>query len=297
MRPTHRGHRFLLTVLFAVVALASSVSATEPESKPESKQEEDKAKKLAEDSQNPISSLISFPFQLNLAGAMGNFQRSETILNIQPVIPIPLTKSWTLVPRLITPIEGIPDITQPQGSTWGIGDFNPQIYIVVQLPLGFTVGLGPTIVIPTATDSVLGSGKLSIGPSAVAVWIGHHIVAGVLINNAWSVAGDPARSNVNSFFLEPFFNYNLPKHTYLVTSPEITGNWVNNTWVVPVGGGAGAILKLGLPANVQLQAFWNALAPQGSPTWVVKFTITFLFPIAKDSAAAGSALDKDREHK
>src|SRR6476469_7106969 len=194
MPTIHRGYRSRLTALFAV-ALATSVSAAEPESKPESEDEEDKAKKLAQDSQNPISSLIQFPFELNLAGAMGNFQRSELILNIQPVIPIPLTKTWTLVPRLITPIVGLPDITQAQGSTWGLGDFNPQIYVAVQLPLGFTVGLGPTIVIPTATDSVLGSGKLSIGPSAVALWIGHGIVAGVLVNNAWSVAGDPTRSN------------------------------------------------------------------------------------------------------
>jgi hypothetical protein len=279
------------------VGMSRYVAAEEPDLKADPAQEEDKAKKLAQASQNPVSSLIQFPFQLNMAGSMGQFGRSELILNIQPVIPIPLTKKWTLVPRLITPIAGIPDITQPRGSTWGLGDFNPQIYVALQLPLGFTVGLGPTIVIPSATDDVLGSGKLSIGPSAVAVWIGHGIVAGVLVNNAWSVAGSPMRSDVNTFFLQPFFNLNLPKHTYLVTSPEITGNWVNNNWVVPVGGGAGAILKLGLPANVSLQAFWNALAPPGSPTWLVRFQIAFLFPIAKEGAAAGQALDKTREQK
>jgi hypothetical protein len=82
-------------------------------------------------------------------------------------------------------------------------------------------------------------------------WIRHDIVAGVLVNNAWSVAGDPARSRVNAFFIQPFFNLNLPKHTYLVTAPEITADWVKNRWTVPVGGGAGAILKLGpLPPGV-----------------------------------------------
>jgi hypothetical protein len=269
--------------------------ATEPEQTPESGQEEDKAKKLAQESQNPVSSLIQFPFQLNMAGGMGSFQRSAVILNIQPVIPIPLSKTWTLVPRLITPLVGSPDVMQAQGTTWGVGDFNPQIYVAVQLPAGFTVALGPTIVIPTATDPRLGSGKLSLGPSAVALWTGHGIVGGVLVNNAWSVAGNAMSSDVNSFFLQPFFNLNLPKHTYLVTAPEITANWVSDTWVVPVGAGAGAILKLGLPANVSLQAYWNAKAPSESPSWLVKFTVTFMFPIAKDAAAAGSALDKHRE--
>jgi len=298
MRPPPRTHKYFLAALLAI-GLSRSALATEPEKTPEAgqEQEEDRAKKLAQESQNPVSSLIQFPFQLNMAGGIGSFQRSAVILNIQPVIPIPLSKTWTLVPRLITPLVGSPDVMQAQGTTWGVGDFNPQIYVAVQLPAGFTVALGPTIVIPTATDSRLGSGKLSLGPSAVALWTGHGIVGGVLVNNAWSVAGNAMSSDVNSFFLQPFFNLNLPRHTYLVTAPEITANWVKDTWVVPVGAGAGAILKLGLPANVSLQAYWNANAPSDSPSWLVKFTVTFMFPIAKDAAAAGSALDKHREQQ
>jgi hypothetical protein len=89
----------LLAALFAI-GLSRSALATEPEKAPESGQEEDKAKKLAQESQNPVSSLIQSPFQLNMAGGIGSFQRSAVILNIQPVIPIPLSKKWTLVPRL-----------------------------------------------------------------------------------------------------------------------------------------------------------------------------------------------------
>jgi hypothetical protein len=239
------------------------------------------AKKLAKESQNPVSSLIVVPFQLNFSGGMGPFQRTQFVLSIEPVIPIHLKGRWTLVPRLITPFVGQPDLTQPQGSTWGVGDFNPQIYVAVDLPKGFTVALGPTIVIPTATDAVLGSGKLSLGPSAVLVWLGKDIVAGVLVNNAWSVAGDRARTSVNAFFLQPFFSLILPKHTFLFTTPQITGNWINNTWVLPVGAGAGAVVKLGLPAAVSLQAYWYALAPADGATWTVRFHVAFLFPAAK----------------
>lgn len=278
-------------------AVAQDAEKESPEGKATPEENRDEAKKLAEQSQNPISSLISFPLQFNFAGGMGPFHRSELILNMQPVIPIPLTKMWTLVPRLITPFVGIPDVTQARGTTWGLGDFNPQIYLAAQLPGGFTVGLGPTIDIPTATDPTLGSGKLSIGPSLVAVWIGHGLVTGVLVNNAWSVGGDPSRRRVNTFFLQPFVNVNLPKHTYLLTAPEITADWVSGKWVVPVGGGAGAVLKLGLPASVSLQGYWNALAPTGSPKWLVRFEITYLFPIAKKAAAASSALDKDHEEQ
>jgi hypothetical protein len=237
--------------------------------------------KLAQESQNPVSSLIIVPFHFDFSGGMGPFQRTQFVFATEPVFPIPLKKTWTLVPRLILPFVGQPDITQPQGSTWGVGDFNPQIYAAVGLPKGFTVALGPTIVIPTASDPLLGAGKLSLGPSAVLVWIGRSMVAGVLVNNAWSVAGDPARSNVNAFFLQPFFSLILPRRTFLFTTPQITGNWIDNTWVLPVGAGAGAIVKLGVPASVSLQAYWNALAPVGSPTWTVRFHVAFIFPVAR----------------
>jgi hypothetical protein len=86
---------------------------------------------------------------------------------------------------------------------------------------------------------------------------------------------------VNSFFLQPFFTLILPRHTFLFTTPQITGNWINHSWVVPVGAGAGVIVKLGLPAAISLQAYWNALAPADSATWTVRFHIAFLFPVAK----------------
>jgi hypothetical protein len=273
-------HFCIVATLLALVAGTARSQQTQPATV-KGADNEAEAKKLAEESQNPVSSLIAIPFHFDFSGGMGTFERTQFVLSLEPVIPIPLKGAWTLVPRLIAPFVGQPDIARPQGSTWGVGDFNPQIYVAVRLPKGFTVALGPTIVIPTASDALLGSGKLLLGPSAVLVWIGESIVAGVLVNNAWSVAGDRARTNVNAFFLQPFFSLILPRHTFLFTTPQITGNWINNTWVLPVGAGAGVILKLGLPAAVSLQSYWNALAPADSPTWTVRFHIAFLFPVVK----------------
>jgi hypothetical protein len=259
-------------IVWALLALATSTGA---------RPEEPDAAKLAREVQNPVSSLIVFPIQFNFSGGMGRFQRTQFILELEPVIPIPLKGNWTLVPRLILPFVDQPDITQPHGGTWGTGDFNPQIYVAVALGKGFTVALGPTIVIPTATDVVLGAGKLSLGPSAVLAWIGKTIVAGVLVNNAWSVADDPTRAEVDAFFLQPFFSLILPRHAFIFTAPQITGDWINNRWVLPVGAGAGVIVKLGLPASVSLQSYWNALAPADTATWTVRLHIAFLFPVRK----------------
>jgi hypothetical protein len=51
---------------------------------------------LAQAAQNPISSLISVPFQLNFNGDIGEFHRTQTVINLQPVIPVPLTERVTL---------------------------------------------------------------------------------------------------------------------------------------------------------------------------------------------------------
>ena len=240
---------------------------------------------VAAASQNPISDLISVPLQLNLGGGIGAYQRAQFVLNFQPVIPIPITGSWTVIARLILPFVGQPDAAAPQGSSWGLGDFNPQLFAAVKLGTGFTLGFGPTLVIPTATEPATGTGKLSIGPSLVGVWTGGPFVVGALINNVWSVAGDAAgdaaRPSVNQLFVQPIFNLNLPHHVFLVTSPQIIANWRTGDWVLPVGGGVGAILELGVLANVNLQAYWNAFAADGTPGWVVRLTIAPLFPTEK----------------
>ena len=43
---------------------------------------------------------------------------------------------------------------------------------------------------------------------------------GVLLNNQWSVGGNPLRPPVNAFLAQPFANYNMAHGWYLTTSPS-----------------------------------------------------------------------------
>src|SRR5271170_4720021 len=54
--------------------------------------------------QNPVASLISVPIQDNFNFNIGPSDRTQNVLNIQPVIPITLNKNWNLIVRWITPI-------------------------------------------------------------------------------------------------------------------------------------------------------------------------------------------------
>jgi hypothetical protein len=127
-------------------------------------------------------------------------------------------------------------------------------------------GAGPVFVLPTATSKVLGQGKVSMGPSVVALVQPGAWTLGALINNAWSVAGPSDRSSVNQMTLQYFVNYNLKKGWYLSSSPIITANWRaanGNVWTVPLGGGVGRVFRLGFqPVNVAAQFFGNAALRQ-----------------------------------
>jgi hypothetical protein len=58
------------------------------------------AKKLA----NPVADLISVPFQLNYNSGYGDEDGNQTVLNIQPVIPISIGENWNMISRTILPV-------------------------------------------------------------------------------------------------------------------------------------------------------------------------------------------------
>lgn len=269
---------------------------------------ESKAKEegsLAKAAQNPIASLISLPIQWNstpstqwapnvtvpsadpsLPPVRTNFKANQTqnVVNVQPVIPFKVSDGLTLVTRTIVPFISQPG---PRGtSIQSLGDINPSVFFVPTLKGNFTVGVGPTVVIPSATDNRLSSKRWSAGPTGVLVYTKGPIVAGGLINNIWSFAGEDGR-DVNKMLIQPFLNYNLPKGWYLTSSPIITANWnqaENKGWTVPVGAGFGRVFVLGTqPVNASLSAYYNAVKPEVAGQtligdWTFRAQVQFLFP-------------------
>ena len=254
--------------------------------------------------QNPVASLISVPIQNNSNFGIGPNDRTQNVLNIQPVIPIKVSRDWNLIVRWIMPIiwqpapgtqnlevfgieENTPASLAAQAAVkqvgvFGFGDMQPTFFLSPAKPGKLIWGAGPIFVLPTATSDVLGQGKLSIGPSVVGLVQPGHWTIGALINNVWSVAGSGGRPDVNQMLLQYFINYNLKKGWYFTTSPIVTANWPatnGNQWVVPLGGGVGRIMKLGFqPVNISAQFYGNAVHPSGGSPWGMRLQIAFLFP-------------------
>ena len=111
---------FLILFLFAFQGFSQEKEQEETELIEDFPGEED----LAKAAQNPVGDLISLPFQNNTNFGFGPYDRTQNVLNIQPVIPISLGSDWNLITRTIAPIITQPDFFSESGSTTGLGDIN-----------------------------------------------------------------------------------------------------------------------------------------------------------------------------
>jgi hypothetical protein len=240
---------------------------------------------LQKATQNPVASLISVPVQNNTNFGQNPGYRTQDVLNIQPVIPIGISKDWNLLVRWIAPVVWQPLPNQPgapETGVYGLGDMTPTFFISPKKPGKLIWGVGPFFLLPAATNTDLGFGKFGIGPSVVVLMQPGHWTVGALTNNVWSVAGSGHRPDVNQFLLQYFINYNLQKGWFLTWQPTLTANWEaasGNQWTVPYGGGVGRIVKLGSqPVSLSAQFYGNAVYPANTPAWTMRLQIAFLFP-------------------
>lgn len=243
---------------------------------------ENPEEELAKAAQNPVANMISLPLQNNTNFNFGPMEKTQNVLNIQPVWPFTLNENWNLITRTIVPVISQPQLFPGDDRENGLGDIIFTAFLSPANPGKMIWGAGPVLLLPTATDEKLGTKKWGAGPSAVALSIRGPWVFGALANHIWSFAGDGNRDDVNLTLIQPFVNYNLPEGWYLVSSPVITANWEadsDNTWTVPLGGGIGKIFRIGgLPVNTSAQAFYNVEKPDFGADWSLRVQLQFLFP-------------------
>jgi hypothetical protein len=259
-------------LLMTLIVLCGPVLPTQAQESPE----------IAKQAQNPIANLISVPLENDFNPQTGIDKDDSYVLEMKPVIPFHLSNDWTLITRTIIPVIQVPDLTPRVGGTTGLGDVQESFFLSPTKAGPVIWGAGPVITLPTATQGILGTKKLSLGPTVVVLRIQGHWLFGTLAQNLWSVEGPSARPDVNQMLLQPFVNYNLRHKWYLTSSPIITANWEvrpDERWVVPVGGGVGKIVHFGRqPVNVYTQLFRNVERPDGTTHWSARFQMQFLFP-------------------
>lgn len=233
--------------------------------------------------QNPVAKLISLPFQNNTYFNYGPHHEPANVLVVQPVLPFRVGENWNLITRWVTPIVYRPRISPNESSLAGIGNFQPEIYLSPAHPGKVIWGLGPKLWFPTASDDSIGVNKWGGGPAAAALTITGPWVFGALCNSVWAGSG---KQSVNQMTLNPFVDFNLPRHWYIVSAPIITADWHASTdrWLVPVGLGLGRVFRIGMqPVNARIQVLNNVVRPAYAPTWQLQFQVQLMFPASGQS--------------
>lgn len=236
----------------------------------------DLAKKLA----NPISSLISVPFQNNSDYGIGEFNGSRNTLNFQPVVPIKINENLNLISRAVIPIISQYNITGRDTKQSGIGDAVVSAFFSPSKSEKLTWGIGPSLLLPIGTNEFLTGKKFGMGPTAVALKQINGITIGALVNQIWSVAGAQDRADISQMFIQPFFNYNWPSGAGIGGNFEFTQNWKASTTTVWFNPTISGVTSLGKQkTQLAIGPRINLAAPDGGKAdWGWRASAVFLFP-------------------
>jgi hypothetical protein len=232
---------------------------------------------------NPVAALISIPFQFNYDSNIGpNDDGDRYVLNIQPVIPFALNDDWNIISRTILPVVTQDDILPGVGSQSGLGDIVQSIFFSPWRPTqgGWIWGAGPVVLLPTATNDLLGADKWGLGPTAVVLRQNGPWTFGALGNHIWSVAGDDDRPDISNTLLQPFLTYTNKRGVSFSVNTESTYDWKSEQWAVPLNANVSKVMKLGnqLVSVGGGVRYWAESTDAGPEGLGVRLQLTLLLP-------------------
>ncbi len=235
------------------------------------------AKKLA----NPIANLVSVPMKLDWDTGIGPEDADRSTYVIQPVIPVTLNQDWNLISRTIVPFIDAESPVAGGSNESGLGDITQSFFFSPNAPTsnGWIWGGGPVLLIPSATNDMVGTEKWGTGPTLVALRQTNGWTYGILANHIWSFAGSDQRSDISTTFLQPFLSYTTKTYTTLGVNTESTYDWKNEQWLVPINLSVSQLVKFGKqPVSFALGTRSYVEGPTGGPDWGLRFSVTLLFP-------------------
>jgi len=191
---------------------------------------------------NPLAPVTTLA--ANVRAEMGNGPEDDTNyqLRLQPSFFKPFADKSPLQVRTILPRR----FNSWPTSDNGLGDISIVPYYVPDITSATFVGYGGALLLPTATEDALGTGKWAAGPAAIVAKTGKPITWGGLVQHVWSFAGDADRADLSVTTVQPFFTYLLPDGWAASITSETTYNWeasAGNEWTLPLTLGISKVVQ------------------------------------------------------
>jgi len=227
---------------------------------------------------NPFEDFVKVPIQSTTGFQVGHNHNAGDSLNIEPLLPFSLNADWDLFAR--------PSLTFTYAPTpheqFGLEDLETSFFLTPAKNSTWIWGVGPIFDFPTASSSELGTGRWSAGPTAALVYSEGPWLNAILTDQLMSFAGDRGRGSVNQTYIEPEISYSFESGWSVDCDPAITYDWTAdaaNAWTIPMGVDIGKAFKLGSrDLSLQAGAYDLLKRPDGAPQWIMRLSVTFLFP-------------------
>jgi hypothetical protein len=229
-------------------------------------------RELLQEKQNPFSKAVLIPVESDTAFGVGSLDGIGQAVYIQPRFPLALGRDWNVIARTLVPLIHTPE---PE-KRYGLGDLQPSFFVTPAHAGPWVWGLGPALLLPTATSRTLGTGKWSAGPTGALIYTADPWFAGVIATQLWSFAG-PHRSRVSQTSLETSFSYGFESGWYVQSEPAVTYDWTAapaDAWTVSVGLDVGKTVQIGTRSwSFQLGAYYAVKRPSETARWVLRAQI------------------------
>ena len=262
----------LLSVCFSASSLAQQAST--PASSPSALTDQ----QLAISVHNPFQDFVKVPIQSTTGFQLGRSGKVGDAVNIEPLLPFSLNSNWDLFARPSLTVAYSP--TPHEQS--GLEDLQTSFFLSPAKESKWIWGAGPIFQFPTASSLELGTGRWSAGPTAALVYSEGPWLNAILTYHLMSFAGNRTRGSVSQTYIEPMISYNADSGWYADIDPQMTLDWTADTanaWTIPMGADVGRAFNIGSKSlSLQIGAYDLVKRPDGAPQWIMRATVTFLFP-------------------
>jgi len=292
---------------------AAAASNTEAVEKPAEAKTGEQPNALVErnkDIENPATKLWLLQTQQNntqmaMPLNKGNYYRHT--FEIEPLMPIELSRKWTMGFRPVLPfvsqpypVPNMPPTLDPSTGTLkadmhrmtSLGDMtlgmgvNPQPSLVHN----WIIVNGVTFIFPTATHDILGQKNWQAGPLNAVGKIGTHYLTYVLQQTWWKIGGDGQRTRQT--WVRYMYNYNFSSGWLVGTMSDMLVNWQadrDQRVAFPIGPQVGKLVHIGaLPTQIAVSAQYYAVRPSNLhssltsqtvvPKWNFQLMLTPIVP-------------------
>jgi len=190
---------------------------------------------------NPLADMNAFNFHDYYSPSLhGVPDETSNTMNLRGV-----AVAGRQIIRATLPVSTVPGTAGPVS---GLGDLNVFDAIVLTPPDALTtIGVGPLLVLPTATEDALGAPSTwQVGGAVVAVRpLAAGSVVGALVTWQTDFAGGDRRVNTSLLTGQMFLTISVGGGWYVRSSPLAVFDLENDVTLVPFGLGMGKVVPLG----------------------------------------------------